>query len=199
MGAIFMKVIEQVYREVLYQAIEKKRFSLTQLELSRKLGMSLSVVNYALKPLKNMGAISIMPRGFKILDTEKVLYYWANVRSLAKDVIYATRAEMPVSDIEKNAPSGTVFAAYSAYKFAFDDAPADYSEVYLYSDDIEEIKKRFPHSKNTPNLFVLKPDKILKKYGGVTTIGQTFADLWNIKEWYAKDFLKALEARIHER
>ncbi len=193
-----MKIIEQIYRELLYQAIEKKRFQMTQLELSKNLKIALSVVNYALKPLRKMGAISVLARSFKITDTGKILYYWANIRSLQKDIVYSTRTGLPVSEIEKNMPQDVVFAAYSAYKFAFGDVPADYSEIYAYSSDVSELKRRFPPSRNTPNLFVLKADKNLKKYGNLTTFGQTFADLWNIKEWYAKDFLKALEAKIHE-
>lgn len=191
-----MKVIETVYREIMYQAIEKKRYALTQLELSKNLKISTSVVNYALGPLKSIGAISVMPRGFRITDAEKILYHWANVRRLEKDVVYSARAELPVSEIEKNMPQDVVFAAYSAYKFSFNSVPADYSEVYVYSGDVAEIKKRVPPSKRPPNLFVLKPDKNLKRYGGTATIGQMFVDLWNLKEWYAKDFLDALKSRI---
>jgi len=29
------------------------------------------------------------------------------------------------------------------------------------------------------------------------TIAQIFVDLWNLKEWYAKDFLKAMEAKLN--
>ncbi len=190
-----MKVIEQVYREMLYQAIEKKQFALTQLGISKSLGVSISMVNYALKPIKTMGCISVMHRGFKITDIKKLLYYWASLRNLDKDIIYSTRTNLPVSQIEKSMPSDAVFAAFSAYKFAFRDVPADYSEVYVYS-SAEEIKKRFPPSKNPPNLFVLKADKNAQKYGSTTSIAQTFVDLWNLKEWYAKDFLKALEEKI---
>lgn len=191
-----MKVIEQVYRELLYQAIEKKRLALTQLELSSSLKTSISVVNYALRPLERMGAVSLMRRGLRVVDVEKALYYWASVRNPQKDVAYAARVELPVTKIEKSMPQDVVFAAYSAYKFAFNDVPADYSEVYVYSSDVEEVKRRFPPSGTAPNLFVLKADRNLYRYGRTTTAGHTFADLWNLKEWYAKDFLKALEAKI---
>lgn len=191
-----MKVIEQVYREMLYQALEKKRLTQTQLELSRTLRISISVISYSLQPLRDMGAISVAPRNFRITDLEKILYHWANIRNLKKDIIYSTRTEMSVQDIEKNMPPNVTYAAYSAYKFAFGTPPADYSEVYVYSESIKEIKKRFLQSKNTPNIFILKADKNLKRYGATTTVGQTFADLWNIKEWYAKDFLKGIKSVI---
>jgi len=54
-----MKRTESVYREILYQAIEKNNFSLTQSELSKKLDLSLSIVNLSIKKLSNIGAIKI--------------------------------------------------------------------------------------------------------------------------------------------
>ncbi len=190
-----MKQIEVIYREILYKAIEEKNKTLTQSELSKNLNVSLSTVNHALKPLKNMGAIKIDLRNFKILDVKKILYYWASVRNLNKDIIYSTRVEMPISKIESNMPNNIVFAAYSAYKFKFKDVLADYSEVYVYGNR-EDIKKRFPENINKPNLFVLKLDDNIEKYGKTTSIGNTFADLWNLREWYAKEFLKAFEVKI---
>ena len=41
-------------------------------------------------------------------------------------------------------PSGAVFTAYSAYRFAYKDA-SDYSEIYVYlPKKLIEIKERFP-------------------------------------------------------
>lgn len=190
-----MKKIEFVYREILYNALEKKNRTLTQLELSRKLKISLSTVNSALKPLRAMGAIEVRLKNFKIIDPEKVLYYWASIRNLEKDIIFKTRAEKPVQAIESEMPPDIVFGAYSAYKFRFKDVPADYSEVYVYG-DLSEVKKRFPESKNRANLFVLKKDEFIEQYGKTTCLAQTFADLWNLKEWYAKEFLEALKKRM---
>ncbi|MEA3343415.1 MAG: hypothetical protein U9Q92_04565 [archaeon] len=47
-----MRTIEQIYREMLYLAIEKKQLTLAQLGLSTRLKTSISVVNYAIKPLR---------------------------------------------------------------------------------------------------------------------------------------------------
>lgn len=49
-----MKRIEEVYREILFQSMEKKNCNLTQSYLADALNMSLSVVNIALEPLKRM-------------------------------------------------------------------------------------------------------------------------------------------------
>lgn len=190
-----MKKIEFVYREILYQALENKNRILTQLAIARKLSISLSTVNHALKPLKNMAAVEIKLKNFRTLDIKKIIYYWASVRNLEKDIIYKTRVDKPVKKIESEMPEGIVFGTYSAYKFKFKDVPADYSEVYVYGEDTE-IKKRFIENKKRPNLFVLKKDNFMEEYGKTTTLALTFVDLWNLKEWYAKDFLTALEEKI---
>ena len=196
-----MKKIETVYREILYRTIEKKEFQLTQSELSKKLNLSLSIVNLAIKKLESIGAVRIMQRNFKVIDVKKILYLWASARNLEKDIIYSARINLPVREIERNLPDIT-FTAYTAYKFQFKDTPADYSEVYIYANEkeLEIIKKRFSKTENQkkPNLFVLKKDKSLALYKALP-ISQIFVDLWNLKEWYAKDFLNALEKNLEER
>ena len=189
-----MKKIEFVYREILFNAIEKEKKDLTQAYLANTLEVSLSTINLALKSLARMNAVRIRKRGFDIIDVRKVLYYWASMRNVEKDIIYRTRVEEPVTKIEKQMPDNIVFTAYSAYKFKFENTPADYSEVYVYG--TEEIKKRFKPNNKIPNVFVLKKDNQIEKYGKSVTIASLFVDLWNLKQWYAKDFLKALEAKI---
>jgi len=185
-----MKKKELVYREILYQALENGNKRLTQKRLAEDLHISLSTVNNALAPIKGMGAVRIDPRSFDVVNPQKILYYWASIRNLEKDIIYKTRVDRNVSEIEKSMPSRVVFGGYSAYKFRFNDVPADYSEVYVYADTLEEIKKRFPESKNPSNLFVLK------KGFEEMTLANIFVDLWNMKEWYAKDFIEGIEKRL---
>lgn len=182
-----MTKAESVYREILYQAMEKNNRTLTQSYLAKALKLSLSTVNLAVKHLVKMNAVRVKNRSFDVIDVKKILYYWASVRNLEKDIIYQTRVDKEIRKIESEMPPDTVYTAYSGYRFMFKDAAADYSEVYVYCDDLAEIKKRFPPNNNQPNMFVLKnkPEKL--------TIAQLFVDLWNLKEWYAKDFLKELE------
>lgn len=184
-----MKKIELVYNLILEEVLEKGNRKMTQAQLARALRISLSTVNAALNHIKKMHAVEVRPRNFVVVDPKKILYYWASVRNLERDIVYATRADMTVSEIEKSMPPAVVYAAYSAYKMRFRDVPADYSEVYVYGAE-EEIRKRFPPSEKRPNIFVLKPA------GGKMTIANMFADLWNMKEWYARDFVVALEMKI---
>ena len=189
-----MKKTEIIYMEMLYNAIEKENRKLTQLYLAKSLKVSLSTVNLALKPLTRMNAVRIRKMGFDIIDVKKILYYWASIRNIEKDIIYQTRVEEPVTAIEKQMPDDIIFTAFSAYKFKFKDVPADYSEVYVYGS--EEIKKRFKQNDKIPNLFVLRKDNLMDKHGKTVTIANLFVDLWNLRQWYAKDFLKALEVKI---
>ncbi len=52
-----MKKIELIYQEMLYNALEKKNRRLTQSALSKELGVSLSTVSHALKPLKKVDVL----------------------------------------------------------------------------------------------------------------------------------------------
>jgi len=194
-----MKKTESVYREILYGIIEKKETSFTQLGLSKKLSVSLSIVNLAVKKLESFGAVKIMQRSFKVLDIRKIIFFWASIRNLWKDVLFKIRVEAPVREIERIMPD-IIFTAYSAYKLKFKDVPADYSEVYIYADneEVEEIKERlinFKTSEKNPNLFILKKDQALYSCKSIRN-AQIFVDLWNLKEWYSKEFINALEKRI---
>ena len=186
-----MKKIELVYKYIMDELIERKNKKLTQAEIARSLNISLSTVNLAIGHLKKMNAVRVKKRSFEIVNGKKILLYWASIRNLNKDIVYSTRVENSVAEIEKNMPNGVVYSAYSWYKFRFNDVPADYSEVYVYSDDLNEIKKRFKENKNEPNLFVLK-----KEFDKMS-LALLFVDIWNLKEWYAKDFLKSIEGKIY--
>lgn len=195
-----MRKNEFVYRELLYQFIEKRNNRFTQLALAKNLVISISTVNNALKPLIAMGAIEIRKMSFSILDYKKLLLYWASMRNLEKDIGYKTRVETSIKNLESAMPSGVTFTAFSAYRFRFKEAAADYDEVYMYANDeaVKEIKKRFKESKPPYNLFVLKSNEHLFKTAekGNASIAQTFVDLWNMRTWYAKEFVKSLERKI---
>ncbi len=165
----------------------------TQAEISREMSMSLSTVNRTVKKLEIMGAVEVSSRSLRVRDREKILMYMASMRDTEKDVVYRTRVNDSVREIERSMPGGVDFTGYTAYKFIFEDVPADYSEVYVYGDElgIEEIKRRFPPAKGPANLFVLKKEMKVNE-------ALVFADLWNLKEWYAKEFTREMHDRILE-
>ena len=188
---------EIIWREILFQAIENKKFEFTQKELAQKYRFCLSTVFNALKVPREAGAVE-GKRGFRVLDIEKFLYLWATFRKIKKEIIYQTAVKKGVFEIEGEMLPSVIFGAYSAFLKKYKEAPADYDKVYVYAEEekIEEIKKRFPPQKGYINLIVLKADPWLKNFGQVTPDCQTFVDLWNLTEWYAKDFLNALKEKI---
>lgn len=189
---------EVIWREILFQATKNKKFEGTQKKIAQKYHFSLSTVFNALKIPRNSGALRVGGRGFRVQDIEKFLYLWATFRNLKKDIIYQTNVPKKVQDIEGEMPPSIIFGAFSSYRKKYKTAPADYDKIYVYSkkDKIKEIKKRFPLRKGYPNLIVLAADPWLKNLGKLTPDCQTFVDLWNLPEWYAKDFLGSLKEKI---
>ncbi len=189
---------EILWREILNQAIENKKLEFTQKELAKKFSFSLSTVFNALKIPRTQSAVAVSGRNFRVADTEKLLYIWATQRNLKKEIVFKTFTSKSAKEIEGLMPANIIFGAYSAYTQKYSAAPADYDKVYVYADEagLEAIKKRFPETKGTANVFVLKSDPFLKPYGNLTPDSQTFVDLWNLADWYAKEFLNKLKEKI---
>ncbi len=193
-----MKKKEIIWREILYQGIEQKKFDFTQQELAQKYQFSLSTVFNAIKVLRPSGIITVHGRGFKLVNIEKFLYLWGTTRRLSKDIIYQTCCSGGALEIEAQMPPEVIFGAFSAYLKKYQDAPSEYDKVYVYlpPDRLDHFQKRFPPFSGRDNIFVLTADPWMKNFGSVTPDGQTFADLWSLPEWYAKDFAEALKERI---
>lgn len=187
---------EIIWREILYQSLERKVFKFTQINLAKKFGFSLSTVNNALKVPRQSGAIKVAGRFFEVIDKEKFLTIWATFRNLNKEIIYQTFVDLPISKITGLLPADVILTGYSAYQQKFKEAPADYDKVHLYSDNTAEVEKRFPKQKGEPNLLIFKTDPFLKNYGGDLSLAQLYVDLWNLKEWQARDFLESLKKKI---
>jgi hypothetical protein len=189
---------ELIWRHILVEALERKKFEFTQSEIAEKLKVSLSTVFNALKIPRVQGAVKVTGRNFSLVDEEKLLYIWATQRNIGKELVYKTYVKSNPLEIEGMMPANAIFGAYSAYSKKYKDAPADYDKVYAYADSetVEEIKKRFSKSKGNYNIFILKSDPELSKFGGTTPDVQTFADLWNLSDWQAKEFLNKLKEKL---
>ncbi|MBU1045901.1 hypothetical protein KJ616_02135 [Patescibacteria group bacterium] len=191
---------EIIWREILFQVLENKKFEFTQKEIAQKYKFSLSTVFNALKVPRASGCIEAGGRGFKVVDAEKWLYLWATFRNLQKDVIYQTHTDKSVKEIEGEMPPHITFGAFSAYLKKYKDAPADYDKIYVYSkkEKLTDIKSRFPFQKGIINLVVILSDRWLENFskGKITPDCQTFVDLWNLREWYAKNYLDALKEKV---
>lgn len=177
-------------------ALEKKIFFFQQKEIAQKFNFSLSTVFNALKTPREIKAVEITGRGFKLLNAEKLLYLWGTERKLERDIMYKTFANDKIEKIEGMMPNDIIWGAFSAYKYKFGSIPSDYGKVYIYSDNLEEIEKRFPKLKGQANLFVVKTDQYLKNYRGAMPLAQIFVDIWNMSDWYGKEFLNKLKEKM---
>lgn len=184
--------LESVYREILEQCLKGKK-EFTQKKLAEICELSISTVNYALKPLQKIGAIAKKVKGFYITEPKKILIYWSSIHKMK--IHYETHYKGGVEEIESLMPP-VLFTAYSGAKFYYDLNPSDYSEVLVYG-NVEEIKKRFLATKGKPNVICLESDEHLMSYKKMPLV-QIFVDLWNLNTWYAKEFLKVVEVKINE-
>lgn len=195
-----MKKIETIWHHLLYTALQEKKFRHTQKELANFFNYSLSTINHALDTPTQVGAIRKESKFFILADFQKLLYYWASVRNLKNDIIYQTYFEGSISDIEGVVNPEAIYACYSAASKLLGTPPADYTNVYFYYPEafIKKVRRRFPPtSLKSPNIFVFKMPEIMKKYGPYTTLPQTFTDVWNLSDWYGKDFTNFLEEKMY--
>lgn len=187
---------EIIWREILYQTLEKKQYRFTQKALAQKFKFSLSTVFNALKIPRASGAVKVSGRFFNVINKQKFLSIWGTHRNLVRDIIYQTRVDLPIKKIESELPADVMPTAYTAYCLKFKDAPADYDKVYIYAKDLSQIQKRFPLQKGRANLIVLKVDNFLENYGNLPPLAQIYVDLWNLSDWFAQDFIKVLKEKI---
>ena len=192
-----MKRIERIYCELLEKITQDNINKTTQKQLAKDCEVSIGIVNYALKPLHQMGIIEKQQRSFTIINPKKLILYWASIRNLTNEITYTTLSKESTRNIELMMPP-CIFTAYSGYKHKFNDAPADYGEIYAYSDPAP-IKKRFPPIKSPlNNIFILKRDTYIEKRSekGIAPLSLIYVDLWNLNTWYANEFLKNLEKKL---
>jgi len=194
-----MKKIETVWHHLLYTVLSEGRYRHTQQEIAKYFHLSLSTVNHALRVPVQLGAIRKESKFFILQDCRKLLYYWASVRNFSADLIHAAGTGIPLQEREGLALPSSIYAAYTAARHLLGEPPADYDQVYFYLSpgDLPQFKKRFPHSEKRPaDVFALKMPSSMPRYGPDTTPVQTFVDLWNLSDWYARDFIQALEGKI---
>lgn len=197
-----MMKIETTWHHLLWLALEKKEFKHTQESLADYFDYSLSTVNLAVKKASAIGAVRVTGKFFVVTDVKKLLLYWATHRILEKDVIYKTHIDLLINEIEGLIPPRAIIAGFTAGKKILGEAPADYSKVFFYlpEEDLKIAQKRFPPSfdKKPENVFVLKSYPKQIDYGQITTLPQTFVDIWGLGDWYARDFSISLEEKIDE-
>jgi len=195
-----MKKIETIWHYLLFQAIEQKQFQHTQAGLAKLFQYSTSTINLALVKPTAIGAVRKSGKFFVVADVLKLLYLAATIRNLAKDIIYQTRSALSIHELEGLAPPTAIYGGYSAASQILIEPPADYSTLYLYLDPnyLTELKSRYPYVKSGPTHIIILKKPTYLPIPNHTPLSHTFIDIWNMPEWYARDFTQALEDKIHD-
>jgi len=192
-----MKKIETVWCQLLFESLEKQETHFQQQKLAANLNISTSTVHHGLKDLRRMGAVRVGGDGGSVIDAEKILLHWANHRALASDVIKQLSLNGSVLEIEGLLPTGSILGAYSAVRLWYGEPPADYTSVYVYHPQPEQIIRRFAnHPPGDTTLTILKLPATIPLRDETTTLAHTFVDLWNLPDWMAKDFVRRVKEEI---
>lgn len=214
-----MKKIETIWNYLLSTAIKENKFKYQQKQLAEHFGYSLSTVHHALEVPSKQGAVRKEGKFFVLQDWRKLLYYWASVRNLSKDEIAWAFLDVPVSERESLALSDSAFAAYSAAQRWLGEPPADFEKVYFYLPEkrVAQWQERYSvedeggkgrvvqaefgtslSQRERANVIALRRPEQVDMKDGYTSLPLTFVDIWNLPDWYATDFTKALENKIDE-
>ncbi len=91
---------EMVWRHLLVAALDLgiRRSSLTQ--LGAELNLPVSTIHKALERPRAIGAVRGSASGLRVLDPRRLQLLWAAQRDLKRDIVYATRVALTVSEIE---------------------------------------------------------------------------------------------------
>ena len=188
-----MKVKERIYREILIGVLNKRK-SFTQLELSKICEVSLGLVNKVIKELKEIGAVDVGLRQFRVIDPSKILFSWAAQRNLKKDISVSYNINLPIIELEKEIPF--ILTAYSGWRLLSKSVPFDYSEVYFYvpakDSRLFELWLKDKKIGGKENIFVIYTDDnhlIKSSQRKIAPLPQIFVDIYSLAGLASKYFI----------
>lgn len=194
---------ELVWRQLADDVLTARRTSFHQTELSSELHMSMGNVNLALEPLKAIGAVDVVGKNLIVRDVKKILMLWA-ARRATPQVIAAFEAMDPPNKLLKLLPPGLSLTSFAGYTEHYHDQPAPLSVIraYMASNELsaaDELARRFTVTKSLDRaaIVVYAADDILaQQQPSVVGPAQMYIDIWNEGDFFASDYLRALEGRL---
>lgn len=189
-----MKAKERLYREILVGVLDKRK-SFTQLELSKICEVSLGLVNKTIKELKDIGAVDIGLRQFRVIDPAKLLFNWATKRNIKKDISASYSINLPITELEKELPF--ILTAYSGWRLLSNSVPFDYNEIYCYvpaKDNrlLDLWLKDKKLSRGKENIFIIYTDDshLIKNCPKkIAPLPQIFVDIYSLAGLASKYFI----------
>ncbi len=153
-----------------------------QLDLARECDIAIGAVNRVLKKFERLGAVEIKPQGFRVIDIERILLYWANHRDLYADIALRWPTGSPITDVERTLSTTHVLTCFSGFKARFKKVLREYDQVFVYGDSAPVRRAFAKVQEPVSEIIVLNSDPHLIKLAqnNVAPVGQLFVDLWQI-------------------
>lgn len=187
---------EVVWRHLLVEAIEheNRRSSIT--ELSRILNLGPSTIHRALVIPRAMGAVGSLNSGLVTLDPMRLLLHWAGTRNMARDCPIKVHTGLSAVEIQLRLPPDAIVTGAAAYARRYRNDVADYTTVYCYLSNPQSLLRSMPNKAGEPDLVIMEPDPLLRHYGEIACVPQTYVDLFVTAGWQAQRFLHRMNERL---
>ena len=194
---------EIVWRQIADDVLEDRRTTFHQRELAAKLGMSPGNVHLALEPLRAVGAARVVGKNLVVRDVRKILLLWAARRQPSRPLAAFTSMEH-ARDLGRVLPPGLALTSFAGFVARYGDEPAPFSvaRAYVRPDDeatLVELRRRFNESPDVgaATLIVHAADSVLaRNLPEIVGPAQLYVDLWAEADFFASDYLRALEGRL---
>ncbi len=194
---------EILWRQIADDVLENRRTTFRQRELAVELGMSPGNVHLALEPLRAVGAASVVGKNLVVRDVRKILLLWAARRQPSRPLAAFTSMEH-ARDLVRVLPTGLALTSFAGFVARYGDEPAPFSvaRAYVRPDDqatLVELRRRFNESPDVgaATLIVHEADSALaRNLPEIVGPAQLYVDLWAEADFFASDYLRALEGRL---
>ncbi len=194
---------EILWRQIADDVLENRRTTFRQRELAVELGMSPGNVHLALEPLRAVGAASVVGKNLVVRDVRKILLLWAARRQPSRPLAAFTSMEH-ARDLVRVLPPGLALTSFAGFVARYGDEPAPFSvaRAYVRPDDqatLVELRRRFNESPDVgaATLIVHEADSALaRNLPEIVGPAQLYVDLWAEADFFASDYLRALEGRL---
>ena len=194
---------EIVWRQIADDVLEDRRTTFHQRELAAELGMSPGNVHLALEPLRAVGAARVVGKNLVVRDVRKILLLWAARRQPSRPLAAFTSMEH-ARDLGRVLPPGLALTSFAGFVARYGDEPAPFSvaRAYVRPDDeatLVELRRRFNESPDVgaATLIVHAADSVLaRNLPEIVGPAQLYVDLWGEADFFASDYLRALEGRL---
>jgi hypothetical protein len=194
---------EILWRQIADDVLEGRRTTFHQRAMAAELGMSPGNVNLALEPLRAIGAVSVAGKNLVVRDVRKILLLWAARRRPSRPLAAFTSAEHARA-LVRVLPPGLALTSFAGFVARYGDEPAPFSvaRAYVRADDhatLVELRRRFSESPDVgaATLIVHEADSVMAhNLPEIVGPAQLYVDLWMEADFFASDYLRALEGRL---